>query len=55
VPDVELVNWIVQRGGRGLDARQLRFWQVVLDLPSADVDRWVKQARDGPWEGRTGA
>jgi plasmid stability protein len=52
VPDVELAGWITRRQGRGLDARQLRFWQVALDLPAADVDRWVADAREGAWERR---
>ncbi|MGH9385840.1 MAG: helicase-related protein [Vicinamibacterales bacterium] len=55
VPDAELADWIRQRSGRGLDARQLRFWQVALNLPETDVDRWVKQAREGAWEARRGA
>jgi hypothetical protein len=49
------VNWIRQRNGRGLDARQLRFWQAALNLSAADVDPWVAQARQGAWEGRTSA
>ena len=53
VADVELAEWIRQRNGRGLDARQLRFWQVALNLPAVDVDRWVRLSREGAWEGRT--
>jgi hypothetical protein len=53
VPDAELVDWIRQRNGRGLGARQLRFWQVALNLPALEVDGWVKQAREGLWERRT--
>jgi len=52
VPDSELATWIGGRNGRGLDARQLRFWQVALDLPAAHVDRWVALTRQGAWEGR---
>ena len=52
VPDDELSGWITRRQGRGLDARQLRFWQVALDLPAADADRWVTFAREGVWERR---
>jgi len=55
VPAVELTDWIGRRNGRGLDARQLRFWQVALNLPAADVDRWVALTREGAWEGRTRA
>jgi plasmid stability protein len=53
VPDVELADWISKRDGRGLDARQLRFWQIALNLPAADVDRWVRLTREGAWERRT--
>lgn len=52
VSDDELTGWIARRQGRGLDARQLRFWQVALELPAADVDRWVALARAGAWERR---
>ncbi len=31
--DVALRQWIEQHEGRGLSSRQLRFWEVVLDLP----------------------
>lgn len=49
VPDVDLAAWIRSRDGHGLDARQLRFWQVVLKLPDADVDAWVARFRSSPW------
>ena len=52
VSNDELAGWIVRRQGHGLDARQLRFWQVALDLPASDVDRWVARAREGAWERR---
>jgi hypothetical protein len=55
VGDADLAAWIHRRDGRGLDARQLRFWQTVLDLPTRDADRWVKQAKDSAWGGRTGS
>ena len=53
VPDRQLADWIGQRNGRGLDARQLCFWQVALRLPAASVDRWVTRTREGAWDGRT--
>jgi superfamily II DNA or RNA helicase len=53
VGDMDLAAWIQARDGRGLGARQLRFWQTVLDLPASDVDRWVRQAKDNPWGGRS--
>lgn len=55
VGDIELAGWIRKRDGRGLDARQLRFWQTVLDLPEGDANRWVKQAKEGAWGARSGS
>ena len=49
VPDADLASWIRSRDGHGLDARQLRFWQVVLKLPEADVDAWIARFRSSPW------
>jgi hypothetical protein len=51
-PDVDLAAWIRGRHGHGLDARQLRFWQVVLKLPEVDVDGWVARARESSWGAR---
>ena len=53
VPDVDLASWIGSRSGHGLDARQLRFWQVVLKLPDADVNGWVTRARESAWGARS--
>ena len=50
--DQELRQWIVQHEGRGLSSRQLRFWEVVLDLPGAKVDAWLKTEGRRLWEGR---
>jgi len=50
--DPELSRWLVQRKGGGLTPRQLRFWEVALDLPPAEVNRWVTDASTTLWEGR---
>ena len=47
-----LREWIVQRRGRGLDARQLRFWELVLGMPHRQVTEWITAA-DGVWMRRT--
>jgi hypothetical protein len=39
--DDELRAWLTRHKGRGLSARQLHYWKVVLGLPSATVDRWI--------------
>ena len=51
--DEALRAWIRGHRGGGLSPRQLRFWQLVLDLPSEEVDGWVEAARTSVWEGRT--
>ena len=51
--DAALRAWILAHDGRGLSPRQLRFWQLVLDLPAAKVDAWVAERRQHVWERRT--
>ena len=53
VGDDGLREWFVRTGGRGLDPRRLRFWQLVLDLPREDVDKWIETMRKDPWHGRS--
>jgi len=52
ISDGELRQWIVRHEGRSLSSRQLRFWEVVLDLPSAKVDAWLADEGRKLWEGR---
>lgn len=48
VDDADLVRWLRERRGRGLDLRQMRYWQVILDLPEAEVDLWIDEAKAAP-------
>ena len=48
----ELHRWIEERRGRPLDARRLRFWEVVLGIPHSRVSGWIA-AGDPAWLGRT--
>jgi hypothetical protein len=50
--DPALRLWIEQHEGRGLSSRQLRFWELVLDLPSASVDQWLDSEGRKIWEGK---
>jgi len=50
--DAALRQWIEQHEGRGLSSRQLRFWEVILDLPGAEVDGWLASEGRRLWEGR---
>jgi hypothetical protein len=48
LPDPALRDWLERRRGAGLSARQLRFWELVLELPRRQVNRWLTdlQSRD---------
>lgn len=50
--DAALRRWIEQHEGRGLSSRQLRFWELVLDLPRGLVDAWLRSEGRRIWEGR---
>ncbi len=50
--DEALRVWIVEREGGALSPRQLRFWQLVLNLPAARVDAWIKTRQSSVWEER---
>jgi hypothetical protein len=38
--------------GRDLDARRLRYWEIVLDLPAGEVDEWLADPARRVWEER---
>lgn len=50
--DETLAAWITARRGRGLSPQQLRFWELILGLPTADVDAWLEARRSDPWDRR---
>jgi hypothetical protein len=50
--DRELREWLISHRGRGLTARQLRFWGMLYDLPARQVNQWVKTAQTGVWAKR---
>lgn len=52
VGDVQLREWLLQRSGDQLSPKQLRFWELILDLPSEQVDAWVDTWRHGIWHSR---
>lgn len=37
-------DWIERRRGRGMNKKRLRFWELVLDIPSGIVDEWICDA-----------
>lgn len=42
--------YLPTRKGLGLNPRQLRCWQVVLDLPSAEADEWIAHLKAAVWK-----
>ena len=51
--DTALREWILQHQGRALSPQQLRFWELILDLPKDEVDRWLQTEARAIWEGRS--
>jgi hypothetical protein len=47
-------DWLLSRRGRGLSPQQLRYWQLVLDLPKKQVDAWLGDPSRQVWDRRTG-
>jgi hypothetical protein len=52
VGDLALRDWIIRHEGHGLSSQQLRFWEVVVQLPSDQVEVWLQSAERKIWEGR---
>ncbi len=52
VGDSPLREWILRHQGRSLSPQQLRYWQLVLDLPKDAVDAWLRSEERSIWEQR---
>jgi hypothetical protein len=50
--DAAIGDWIARHRGRSLSSEQLRFWQLILDLPAESVDRWLQSPERKIWEDR---
>jgi len=48
----ELRDWILRSKGRNLSPHRLRFWELLLDLPHAQVSEWLSEAGRRIWDGR---
>lgn len=49
----ELASWLRAHRGGGLSLQRLRYWQLILDLPRADVDAWVAEHKAESWAARS--
>jgi hypothetical protein len=52
VGDDAVREWIERHRGRSLSGEQLRFWQLILDLPAETVDVWLQSPERKVWEHR---
>jgi hypothetical protein len=52
IGDQALREWILRHEGRGLTPQQLRFWQLLLDLPRRQVDLWLRSESRQVWDRR---
>lgn len=50
--DAALRDWLRSCRGRGLDVRELRYWQVMLDLTKEEVDAWLADPGRQIWDRR---
>lgn len=47
--DERLRDWLQAHAGGSLSPRQLRYWELVLNLPAKEVDGWIAQVNNSPW------
>ncbi len=45
IGDEALRQWLIERRGRGLSARQLRFWSLILNLRRTRVNAWIRSTK----------
>ena len=50
--DTALREWIERHQGRGLSPQQLRFWELILDLPHQQINAWLQAQERRVWENR---
>src|SRR5256885_16572626 len=50
VGDPELRRVILQSRARKLSRRQIRFWQLILDLPEDTVAQWLSERESSLWK-----
>jgi len=50
--DDALRDWIERHQGRGLSPRQLRFWELIFELPHRQVDEWLSREGRQVWDRR---
>ena len=52
VGDDGVRDWIVRHAGRESSRPQIRYWELMLDLPAEMVAEWLRSEGRRIWEGR---
>ena len=52
--DGALRAWMRATRARRLSRRQIRFWQLLLDLPDTEVESWLADPVREVWDRRSG-
>lgn len=50
--DAAVRGWLITHAGGRLSPRQLRYWELVLDLSGQEVNKWINLTKESPWERR---
>jgi hypothetical protein len=50
--DEALRDWIIEGHGRGLSRQQVRFWELIYDIPGKQVTAWLADPARKAWDGR---
>lgn len=53
IGEAALRQWILDSKGAGMDKRRLRYWELILDLPGDEVNRWVAAQASSIWGRRS--
>ncbi len=48
-----LAGYLRRTHGRAIGRRRLRFWQVILGLPEAEIDEWLSHPGRTLWDSRS--
>lgn len=52
IGDEVIERWLVAHKGRGIEKRQLRFWEAILSLHHEEVSNWLNDPLRKIWDDR---
>ena len=51
--DQALTQWMLDHRGASLTPRQLRYWEIILNIPTPIVDQWIAAGSQSTWQQRS--